>query len=133
MCRGALCRVVAVSAFRSVHSCWISAHKNLMMHSSVAIEPHISEEVVMEQTRSENLQLGRLVADALVEIKRLGYSRRSRNRYRTTWEHLIEFSRQKELGDEFSGDLAARFLEECRVKNQEVDKPDRGWRRHMVI
>jgi site-specific recombinase XerD len=87
----------------------------------------------MKETGSEKLQLERLVADALVEIKRLGYSRRSQNRYRTTWEHLIEFSRQKELGDEFSGDLAARFLEECRVKNQEVDKPDRGWRRHMVI
>ena len=87
----------------------------------------------MNETGSETLQLGRLVADALVEIKRLGYSRRSENRYRATWEHLIGFSRQKGPGDEFSGDLAARFLEECRVKNQEVDKPDRGWRRHMVI
>src|SRR6266513_4274681 len=123
MCRGALCRVVAVSAFRSVHSCWISAHKNLMMHSSVNIEPQISEEVVMEQTkqtRSENLQLGRLVADALVEIKRLGYSRRSRNRYRAIWKHLIDFSRQKGPGDEFSGDLAARFLEEYRVDRKSV-------------
>jgi hypothetical protein len=70
----------------------------------------------MEQTHSENWQLGRLVADALVEIERLGYSRRSRNRYRAIWEHLIEFSRQnqKELGNEFSADLAARFLEALR-------------------
>ena len=87
----------------------------------------------MEQAHSERLQLGRLVADALVEIKRLGYSRRSRNRYRATWEHLIEFSRQKQLGDEFSADLAARFLEEYRGKNEEVDKPGHGWRRHMEI
>ena len=46
----------------------------------------------MEQTLSENLQLGQLVANALGEIERLGYSRRSRNRYRAIWEHLIEFS-----------------------------------------
>ncbi len=104
-----------------------------MMHSSVAIEPHISEEVVMEQTRSENLQLGRLVADALVEIKRLGYSRRSRNRYRAIWKHLIEFSRQKELGNEFSADLAARFLEEYRVRDEQADEPSFVRRRHMVF
>ena len=47
----------------------------------------------MEQTLPENLQLGQLVANALSEIERLGYSRRSRNRYRAIWEHLIEFSR----------------------------------------
>jgi hypothetical protein len=39
----------------------------------------------MEQTFSENLQLGQLVANALSEIERLGYSRRSRNRYRAIW------------------------------------------------
>jgi integrase-like protein/integrase family protein with SAM-like domain len=88
----------------------------------------------MKQTHcstSENFQLGRLVADALVEIERLGYSRRSRTRYRTTWEHLIEFSRRKELGDEFSADLASRFLEEYRVRDEQVDET--GWRRHMVF
>ena len=87
----------------------------------------------MEQTHSENLQLGQLVADALGEIERLGYSRRSRNRYRATWEHLIEFSRQKELGDEFSADLVARFLEEYHSMDAQVDGPGNGWRRHTVI
>jgi integrase len=87
----------------------------------------------MAQTHSERLHLGRLVAEALVEIKRLGYSRRSRNRYRATWEHLIEFSRQKQLGDEFSAELATRFLEEYLVKKEEIDKPTLGWRRHMAI
>jgi site-specific recombinase XerD len=89
---------------------------------------------VMKQTHcptSEKLQLGRLVADALVEIERLGYSRRSRTRYRATWEHLVEFSRRKELGDEFSADLASRFLEEYGVRDEQVDEP--GWRRHMVF
>ena len=88
----------------------------------------------MEQTHcptSENLQLERLVAGARGEIERLGYSRRSRNRYRAIWEHLIEFSRQKELGDEFSADLAARFLEEYQVRDVQGDGPGEGWRRHM--
>ena len=82
---------------------------------------------------SENLPLGRLVENALGELEQLGYSRRSRNRYRAIWEHLIEFSRQKKLGDEFSGDLAARFVEEYRVGDEEVDKPGEGWRRHIVL
>ncbi|PYU98520.1 MAG: hypothetical protein DMG10_28000, partial [Acidobacteria bacterium] len=72
----------------------------------------------MEQANfpiSRNLPLERLVTDALGEIERLGYSRRSRNRYRAIWEHLIEFSDRRDLGDEFSGDLAVRFLEEYRV------------------
>src|SRR5882724_3358011 len=84
-----------------------------MMHSSAAMEAAaFQRRFVMEQTHcptSENLQLGRLVAEALGEIERLGYSRRSRNRYRAIWEHLIAFSRWKELGDEFSADLAVRF------------------------
>jgi site-specific recombinase XerD len=87
----------------------------------------------MEQAHSENLQLGRLVADALAEIDRLGYSRRSRNRYRATWEHLIEFSHQKSLGNEFSADLAAHFLEEYSVTDKPVDGPGDGWRQHAVF
>jgi hypothetical protein len=90
---------------------------------------------VMEQTNcpiSANL-LERLVVDALGEIEQLGYSRRSRNRYRAIWRHLIEFSHRQELGDEFSPDLAARFLEEYRVWDEEVDKLGEGWRRHMVL
>lgn len=90
----------------------------------------------MEKTHyptTENLQLGRLVADALVEIERLGYSGRSRDRYRAIWEHLIEFSRRKELGDEFSPDLAARFLEEYRVRNVQVDGSGDGWCRHVEL
>ena len=90
----------------------------------------------MEQTNcpiSGNLPLERLVANALGEIEQLGYSRRSRDRYRAIWRHFIEFCRGKELGDEFSGNLAARFLEECCFGGEEVDKPGEGWRRHMVF
>src|SRR5213079_3712912 len=90
-----------------------------MMHSSVAVERATSQRrFAMEQIHSENLQLGRLVANALGEIERLGYSGTSRRRYRTTWEHLIEFFHQKNLGNEFSADLAARFLEEYRVRDR---------------
>ena len=78
-----------------------------------------------------NLSLERLVADALSEIERLSYSRRSRNRYRAVWEHLVEFSGRKELGDEFSGELAMRFLEEYCIADEEI-KPGEGWRRHMA-
>ena len=87
----------------------------------------------MEQTCSENLQLGRLVADARDEIERLGYSRRSRSRYRATWQHLIELSREKGLGDEFSANLLTRFLEEHRAMDEQVNGPGNDWRRHMAI
>ncbi len=87
----------------------------------------------MEQhsPNSEDLRLERLVADALDEIKRLGYSRRSQRRYRAIWEHLIEFSRREELGDEFSADLAARFLQEYGAGDDPAVGPSVGWRRHV--
>jgi site-specific recombinase XerD len=89
----------------------------------------------MEQSTfpiSRNVSLESLVNDALGEIERLGYSRRSRNRYRTTWEHLIEFSCQKGLGDQFSSELAIRFLEEYRLTGDEIDMSGQGWRKHVV-
>jgi site-specific recombinase XerD len=82
---------------------------------------------------SENLPLGRLVENALGELERLEYSRRSRDRYRAIWTYLIEFSHQRKVGDEFSADLAACFVEEYRMGDEEVDKPGEGWRRHIVL
>jgi len=73
-----------------------------------------------------NLALKRLVAEAIVEIERLGYSRRSRNRYRATWEHLVEFAGRKDFGDAFSEELVVRFLEEHRVGEDELG-PGEGW------
>ena len=89
----------------------------------------------MEQTNhpiSENLPVERLVADALGEIERLGYSTRSRNRYRAVWDSLIEFSNQREPGNEFSGELAVRFMETYRIGDEEIDKLGQGWRRNIV-
>jgi site-specific recombinase XerD len=89
----------------------------------------------MEQSAfpiSWNLSLERLVTEALSEIERLGYSRRSRNRYRAIWEHLIEFSNRNKLGDKFSGDLTVRFLEEYLVGDEQKERPGQSWRKHMV-
>ena len=89
----------------------------------------------MEQSTfpiSRDVSLKCLVTDALGEIERLGYSRRSRGRYRATWEHLIEFCGRNGLGDQFSGELAVRFLEEYRITGDEHDMSGEGWRRHIV-
>lgn len=88
----------------------------------------------MEQPNLESLRsmpLERLVSDALGELERLGYSRRSRNRYRAVWQHLIEYSYQNKLGDEFSGDLAVRFLDGHRV-GEDMETPGQRWRKHIV-
>ena len=42
--------------------------------------------------------LDRLVADALDQLEKLGYSRRSLRRYRTIWQRLIAFSHQEGPG-----------------------------------
>src|SRR6516225_3088983 len=43
------------------------------------------------------------------------------------------FSRREELGDEYSADLAARFLEEYSVRDTQVDGPRDGWRQRAVF
>lgn len=78
-----------------------------------------------------DLPVKRLVAEALEEIERSGYSRRSRGRYRAVWEHLVEFAGREEFGDVFSEELAVRFLEAHRVGEDELG-PGEGWRRHVV-
>ena len=82
---------------------------------------------------SHNLSLDQLVAHALGQLEKLRYSRRSLRRYRTIWRHLIEFSHQRELGDEFSEDLAARFVDAYRIRDDETVEPRDGWRRHIVF
>ena len=86
------------------------------------------EQINVHNSRSVALEA--LVADALGELERLGYSRRSRNRYRAIWDHLIEYFHRNELGNEFSEDLALRFLEEHGVREQ-TEAPGQGWRKHI--
>ena len=77
--------------------------------------------------------LGQLVADALDQLEKLGYSRRSQRRYRTIWQRLIAFSHQRDLGDTFSEDLAMRFMDAYRLRADEAIEPKEGWRRHVVF
>jgi hypothetical protein len=80
-----------------------------------------------------NVPLDRVVAAALKEIERLGYSRRSRNRYGAIWTHFIDFSRQNGAISSFSSDLAAKFVERCGVWDEKSDQPGQGWRQHAVF
>jgi site-specific recombinase XerD len=89
---------------------------------------------VMEQSISpiaRDLALQCLITDALDEIERLGYSRRSRNRYRAIWEQLVKFSKGNQVGDKFSRDLALRFAEEYGVADGEDESRVEGWRKHV--
>ena len=82
---------------------------------------------------SANLPLEQLVSSALGQLEQLGYSRRTLNLYRAIWKHLIEFSRQKNMGNEFSEILAERYLNEYRIDDGEPLEPVAGWRRHIVF
>jgi site-specific recombinase XerD len=80
-----------------------------------------------------NIPLDRLVAGALSQLEKLRYSRRSLRRYRTIWRHLVAFSRQMKLEDEYSEDLAARFSDAYQMRDGECLKPSEGWRRHVAF
>jgi integrase len=80
-----------------------------------------------------NESLDRVVAAALKEIERLGYSRRSRKRYGAIWTHFVDFSRQNGAISSFSSDLAAKFVERCSVWDERSDQPGQGWRQHAVF
>jgi hypothetical protein len=65
----------------------------------------------MDQSNPEvptSLPLDRLVARVSCELEKLRYSRRSLRRYRTVWGHLLAFSRQLDLGEEYSEELTPR-------------------------
>lgn len=80
-----------------------------------------------------NLPLVRLVAHAFSELKKLRYSGRSLRRYRTVWGHLVTFSREMHLGDKYSEDLAARFVEAYQLRTGERAKANEEWRRHVAF
>jgi site-specific recombinase XerD len=82
---------------------------------------------------SNSLPLERFVELALSELEKLRYSRRSLRRYRTIWRKLVTFSHEMNLGDEYSGDLAARFCNAYQMRDGECLKPSEGWRRHVVF
>lgn len=100
-----------------------------------AIPAAFFEEVVMDHSHHQPinpLPLDQLVADALHYLDKLGYSRRSRRRYRTIWKQLIEFSREHDLGKHYEPALAHRFIEAVRQPGGVALDRCIGWRRHAV-
>jgi site-specific recombinase XerD len=90
----------------------------------------------MGQTHSQaahNVPLDRLIAEALVHLEKLRYSRRSLRRYRAIWEHLIAFSRRDDREAECTEELAARFVQAYRIRDGESIAPTDRWRRHVVF
>jgi site-specific recombinase XerD len=88
----------------------------------------------MDQSNHQVANIPRwLVAGALSQLEKLRYSRRSLRRYRTIWRHLVAFSRQMNLEDEYSEDLAARFSDAYQMRDGECLKPSEGWRRHVAF
>lgn len=83
-------------------------------------------------TTTDSLPLERLVALAVSDVERLGYSRRTRDRFRATWRRLIAFAQDNGLGDRHSAELAARFLDAFRPPDGERLAPEDHWRRHVV-
>lgn len=79
------------------------------------------------------LPLDRLVAGALAELEKLGYSSRSLRRYQTIWQHLIEFSVRENLANEYTDNLGARFIDAYRTRNDNNVNSHKGWRRHIVF
>lgn len=92
----------------------------------------------MDQLNSETevphaLLLGGLCSGAHHELLIRGYSRRMVNRYMLVWQHLAEFAREQNLGNEYSRSLAMRFEEVYGLREGERLKPTERWRRHLVF
>jgi site-specific recombinase XerD len=84
-----------------------------------------------ERRSASNLPLDRLVAQALSEVEKLRYSRRSLSRCRKVWEHLVRFAHEMNLGDEYSEHLATRFVDAHRLQDGEHSEVNEQWRRHI--
>jgi len=82
---------------------------------------------------ASDLPVEQLIAHALGELKKLEYSRRTLRRYRIVWQHLAAFSRQVDLGDKYSKELAGRFVDAYQVRIGEHLTAETGWRRHVAF
>lgn len=58
---------------------------------------------------SSHLPLQQFVASAGGELEKLHYSRRTLERYRAVWRHLIAFCHEMNLEDRYSQELAEQF------------------------
>ena len=92
----------------------------------------------MDQLKSEveipsALPLDGLCAGAHHELLMRGYSRRMVNRYMLVWQHLAEFAREHNLGNDYSRNLAMRFEEVYGLREGESLKLSERWRRYLVF
>jgi site-specific recombinase XerD len=78
-----------------------------------------------------NTPLTVLVPQALNELNRLGYSRRSIRRYRLVWEKLIIFSEKSESGNTLSENLAESFIKDNQAEESYLPALHMGWQRHI--
>ena len=98
----------------------------------------VDEETIMDQLKSEveipsALPLDGLCAGAHHELLMRGYSRRMVNRYMLVWQHLAEFAREQNLGNDYSRNLAMRFEGVYGLREGECLKPTERWRRYLVF
>jgi site-specific recombinase XerD len=82
---------------------------------------------------ASDLPLDHLIAHALRELERLCYSRRSLRRYRSVWEHFLTFAREANSPDEYSEEVATRFVDAHRLRSGERCQLREEWRRHVAI
>lgn len=82
---------------------------------------------------SIRLPLEQLIADAVGELERLHYSRRSLGRYRAVWRHLTVFCHEMSLADQYSQELAAQFCTAYQMREGERLNSRQGWRRYIVF
>jgi len=65
---------------------------------------------------SSRLPLEQVIAGAVSELERLGYSRRSLNRYCAVWRHLVAFRVDTNVMDEYCKDIVVKFYSRYRMK-----------------
>ena len=82
-----------------------------------------------QKAKLDYLPLERLVERALRHLEDIGYSKRSLSRYKAIWGHLVSFAEECGFGDEYSEDLATRFVEACRTD----DHAWPSWQRHAAF
>ncbi len=80
---------------------------------------------------TSGLPLDELVAHALSELDRVNYSRRAVRRYRTVWAQLVAFSRERNLENRYSEELAAEFVAAYSQQPGERVAANEEWRRHI--
>jgi len=79
------------------------------------------------------IPLEQLVEFALDQLKLLGYSKKSLYRYKTTWNHFIEYAHLNNRVDVYSDALAAQFIELNLVRDDKTVNQLKGWQAHMMF